>query len=189
MTDRWRNEERYRDRFGERGYRDWGRAYGRDYGSEGERYGGFQGPATDTYNPRSDYDRGPFPYSPEYGEGPGYVGGISYGRAPGDFGRPYRRRPDFRGRGPKGYVRPDDRIRDEVCDRLTDDPELDASDIEVKVDNGEVILSGLVDSRADKIRAEVDADEVSGVKDVQNLLRLGQGETATEAALAKRQPA
>jgi hypothetical protein len=38
-----------------------------------------------------------------------------------------------RGRGPKGYTRPDERIWEEVCDRLTDDPLLDASDMEVKV--------------------------------------------------------
>jgi hypothetical protein len=34
----------------------------------------------------------------------------------------YERQGRHRGRGPKGYTRSDDRIREEVCDRLTDDP-------------------------------------------------------------------
>jgi CBS domain-containing protein len=67
--------DRKREGFGRRGYLDLGRAYGRDYGSEGERYGGFRGRGIQTYSPRSDYDRGKFPYSPEYGQGPRYAGG------------------------------------------------------------------------------------------------------------------
>ena len=38
---------------------------------------------------------------------------------------------DYAGRGPRGYRRSDDRIGEDVCDRLTDDPALDASGIEV----------------------------------------------------------
>ena len=81
-----------------------------------------------------------------------------------------------RGRGPKGYSRSDERIRDDVNDRLTDDPFLDASDIEVMVDKGEVTLTGKVTSREDKRRAEDLADNVSGVKHVQNNLRLGRSD-------------
>ena len=40
-----------------------------------------------------------------------------------------------RGHGPKGYRRSDERIRDDVSDRLSDDSWLDASDIEVKVES------------------------------------------------------
>ena len=79
---------------------------------------------------------------------------------------------DHRGRGPKGYTRSDDRIREDVSDQLTDHPWIDASDIEVKVGAGEVTLSGLVASRADKRRAEDCAERVSGVKHVQNDLRV-----------------
>lgn len=90
-----------------------------------------------------------------------------------------RRRDDMRagehrGRGPKGYTRSDDRIREDVNDRLTDDAWLDASMIEVRVENGEVTLTGAVDSRQDKRRAEDIADRISGVKHVQNNLRLRQ---------------
>ena len=38
-----------------------------------------------------------------------------------------------RGRGPKGYTRSDERIREDVNDRLSDDPFVDASEIEVMV--------------------------------------------------------
>ena len=78
----------------------------------------------------------------------------------------------YRGRGPRGYVRSDERIREDVSDFLTDDPYLDASDIEVVVGNGEVTLNGTVDSRTAKRRAEDIAANVSGVRHVQNNLHL-----------------
>jgi osmotically-inducible protein OsmY len=83
-----------------------------------------------------------------------------------------------RGRGPRGYTRSDERIRDDVNDRLTDDPYVDASEIEVTVSGGEVTLSGTVDSRHAKRRAEDIADDVSGVTHVQNNLRVRQGGTS-----------
>jgi len=85
------------------------------------------------------------------------------------------------GRGPKGYVRSDDRIREDINDRLTDDWQLDASGIEVVVAVGEVTLTGNVDSREDKRRAEDLVESISGVRNVQNNLRVqqqGQGQGA-----------
>ena len=76
------------------------------------------------------------------------------------------------GRGPKNYTRSDDRIREDVNDRLTDDPHLDASEIDVKVSNCEVTLTGTVDSREAKRRAEDCVESVSGVKNVLNNLRV-----------------
>jgi len=87
-------------------------------------------------------------------------------------------RDEHRGRGPKGYRRSDDRIRDDVNDRLTDDPQVDASEIEVSVSDSEVTLSGTVDSRYAKRRAEDIADSISGVTHVQNNLRVRQNEGA-----------
>ena len=78
------------------------------------------------------------------------------------------------GRGPKGYRRSDERIREDVNDRLSDDYYLDASDIEVTVANTEVTLTGTVNSRSDKRRAEDLADSVSGVTNVENRLRVKQ---------------
>jgi len=80
----------------------------------------------------------------------------------------------FRGRGPKGYRRSDERIREDVCDRLSDDPMLDASEIEVRVQNGEVTLEGSVSDRQDKRRAETLVESCSGVDHVQNNIRVQQ---------------
>ena len=81
-------------------------------------------------------------------------------------------RAEHRGRGPKGYKRSDTRIEEDVNDHLTDDPYLDASDIQVAVKDGDVTLSGLVIRREDKRRAEDLAERVSGVANVQNNLRV-----------------
>ena len=77
-----------------------------------------------------------------------------------------------RGRGPKGYTRSDDRIREDVSDALSDDHHVDASEITVAVSGSEVTLTGTVASRQEKRRAEDCADRVSGVKHVQNNLRV-----------------
>jgi hypothetical protein len=81
-------------------------------------------------------------------------------------------RRSYRGRGPKGYRRPDDRIREDICVRLTDHPEIDASEIEIHVANGEVRLTGTVEDRQTKRLAERVAEDVPGVVDVHNQLRL-----------------
>jgi hypothetical protein len=76
----------------------------------------------------------------------------------------------FYGRGPKGYARSDERIREDVCERLSDNDEVDASDIEVTVRAREVTLEGSVETRRMKHIAEDLADSVSGVDDVHNRL-------------------
>jgi osmotically-inducible protein OsmY len=81
----------------------------------------------------------------------------------------------FAGRGPKGYQRSDDRLREEVSDRLMADDQIDASDIEVEVRDGEVILTGTVDNRWAKRRAEDCAERVMGVRDVMNQVRVEDG--------------
>jgi osmotically-inducible protein OsmY len=94
----------------------------------------------------------------------------------GDDDAERRRRMDeirsHRGKGPKGYTRSDDRIKEDVNERLSDDPHIDASEIEVSVENGEVTLTGTVDSRSAKRRAEDIVEALSGVKNVENRLRV-----------------
>ncbi len=77
----------------------------------------------------------------------------------------------FAGRGPRGYRRSDDRIREDVCDLLTDDWRIDASDVEVTVQNGEVTLSGTVHNRDEKRTTEDLVETISGVREVHNQLR------------------
>jgi osmotically-inducible protein OsmY len=76
------------------------------------------------------------------------------------------------GKGPKGWKRSDERIAEEVNQRLTDHPYVDPSGIEVAVQDGEVTLTGVVDERRAKRLAEDIAASVSGVRDVHNRLRL-----------------
>lgn len=85
----------------------------------------------------------------------------------------YQRQGGFghRGRGPRGHRRDDRRIYEEVCDRLTDARDIDASEIEVEVKDGEVTLRGMVPDRAMRRGAELLAESVGGVTFVQNDLR------------------
>ena len=98
--------------------------------------------------------------------------------------------------GNRGYRRSDDRINDEVHQRLTDDPWLDASEIGVEVKGGEVTLNGLVDNREAKHRAERLIENLAGVSHVQNNLRVkpdggltragrGFGSSALEAEMRR----
>lgn len=96
----------------------------------------------------------------------------------GDDDAKRRRRMDeiregnHRGKGPKNYTRSQERIKEDVSDKLSDDSFLDASGIEVEVNGSEVTLSGTVDSRYSKHRAEDLAEDVTGVTDVHNNLRV-----------------
>jgi hypothetical protein len=76
------------------------------------------------------------------------------------------------GRGPRSYQRSDERIREELNDRLTAHGMIDASDIECQVQNGEVTLTGFVGTRAEKRAAEDVAEDLHGVREVHNQLRL-----------------
>jgi osmotically-inducible protein OsmY len=157
-----------------------------------------------TYAPsmREDYameNRRGYPGRSQYGYGGDYRGRSEGGRGFwdkaadevsswfGDEDAERRRKQDHRGRGPKGYARSDERIREDVNDRLTDDWSVDASDIEVEVSGREVTLSGEVASRSDKRRAEDIAESVSGVSHVQNNLRVKQHKQAPPPRAIQRQ--
>ena len=66
---------------------------------------------------------------------------------------------------------------EDVCDRLTDAPDVDASDIEVNVTNGEVTLGGSVGDRRQKRRSEDLIENLSGVREVHNNLRVARPDT------------
>jgi osmotically-inducible protein OsmY len=80
----------------------------------------------------------------------------------------------YSGQGPRGYQRSDDRIKEDVCERLAQHGRIDASNIEVTVDQGEVTLRGTIPDRQMKRKAEDIVENVSGVKDVKNELRQRQ---------------
>jgi hypothetical protein len=81
--------------------------------------------------------------------------------------------------GPSGYKRSDERISDDAHERLTDDTWLDASNIGVSVSGGEITLSGTVESREAKHRAEHLVEDLTGVTHVQNNLRVARGNPLT----------
>lgn len=77
-----------------------------------------------------------------------------------------------RGRGPRGWRRSDEDVRDDVCGALTDDPRIDARTIEVSVQDGIVTLRGGVEDRFLKWLAEDVALSVRGTVDVDNELKI-----------------
>lgn len=81
-------------------------------------------------------------------------------------------RPDYRGRGPRGYRRTDETIREDVSEALYRSSEVDASEIEVFVSTGKVTLKGTVRTREQKKMAESTIENLAGVEDVYNELRL-----------------
>lgn len=83
-----------------------------------------------------------------------------------------------RGKGPKGYTRSDDRIKEDINEKLWFDDHLDASNIEIEVQNGEVTLTGTVEDRYSKRAAEDLIEDLSGVKHVQNNLRVDSSESS-----------
>lgn len=159
-------------------YRDESRASGR----RDERAGsGFGWPSEFGFPPEGSYSPyGNYPQSrrPDYDDGDrGFLerAGDEVMSWFGDRDARRRREEDHRGRGPKNYARSDERIREDVNDRLTEDVWIDASEIEVAVQDGEVTLTGTVEDRRAKRRAEDLADDVTGVKHVQNNLRYTSG--------------
>lgn len=78
----------------------------------------------------------------------------------------------YRGIGPKNYTRSDERVNEDLCERLTTDSDIDASEIEVKVADGTATLEGTVPQRWMKHRAEDVADSCSGVRNVENRIRV-----------------
>lgn len=126
-------------------------ASGRDFGGQGGYGGGYGasqgGPGRSSRG--EDYGRG--------GYGAATRGGSLVG-------------PSFRGKGPKGYVRSDERLREDICERLTDDHEIDASDVSVQARGGVVTLEGTVGARAIKHRIEDIVEQCGGVSDIRNHL-------------------
>lgn len=78
------------------------------------------------------------------------------------------------GKGPKGYRRADERIKEDVSDALERNPEIDASEIELDVKDGIVSLRGHVEDRRSKRLAEDVIENMYGVKDVRNELQVDQ---------------
>ena len=82
-----------------------------------------------------------------------------------------------RGKAPKNYVRSDERVFKDVCETLTAQDAVDASDITVTVEKGVVTLDGNVATDHMKELAEEAIMDLPGVKSVRNTLRAMNKET------------
>ncbi len=163
-------------RFGREEERDFGGRYGEDWRGRGP---GFYGsPMVGRFGLRGDDSGRGYDYGRGYARGPDEgFGGREDERGPlerlGDKVREGFRR--MTGRPPKAYTRSDDRIREDIYDRLMMGW-VDAENVEVQVKSGEVTLTGTVESRSDKRLIEDIADDVLGVKDIHNQLKVGRRE-------------
>jgi hypothetical protein len=180
--DRYRNE-RYRDRSDDRlsedrfGEERWLRSPDQEF----ETSGPYREPQGEGWNRVPRYGApayGRSGYGSDYGR-PGFAGYDSgrrnygvQGYAPSPHVPSPAPRGGFSGRGPKGYTRTDERIKEDVCESLSWNDEVDATEITVRVAGGEVTLEGRVETRHMKRLAEDIAEEVSGVQDVHNTLRV-----------------
>jgi len=207
--DAWRDDDRSRWSGPARGVSEYGSRYGSNYDRTGSNYDMGQGGSNYGTGSNYGYSSGA-PYAARYSSyGPGSSQGFQgYGqgtgarasypqgdRDAGNFGQGYGQygsefqgsagRGSFAGRGPKGYQRSDARISEDVCDRLAESPEVDASNIEVKVENGEVTLTGSVAERGEKRRAEDLIENVSGVREVHNHLRVNRGQGGHDDGLGR----
>jgi hypothetical protein len=124
-------------------------------------YGGY-GVAPTDYGPSTGYG---------YGPAQSYIG--DQGQSSRSLSQSHQR--NFAGRGPRNYKRSDERIREDLNERLTRHPDLDATDIDVRVTNCQVILMGVVEDRRAKRLAEDIAEDVWGVDDVRNELKVRHG--------------
>jgi len=150
--------------WGQRG-QNYGETFGRGYA--GGEFGG-QG-----FSGQSSGDQ-------SYGS-PSYGNQSSSGQGSrGEYGQGYAGR-GLSGRGPKGYQRSDERIKEQLCERLTDDDDIDASEISIEVKNGEATLTGTVGSREEKRAAEELAERSPGVREVQNHLRVTQDRSSGQS--------
>jgi osmotically-inducible protein OsmY len=156
------------------GQSDWQRDAGGGYWGQGASGGqGIGGSGTWRQVQSRDWDA----------QGQGGRGGTGFSAAGSWMAGPHS------GRGPQGYQRSDARIEEDICEHLTHHGMLDATGIQVLVENGEVTLTGTVESRQAKRLAEDILDGISGVRDVHNRLRVhqDQGQTHQNPFMAQAQ--
>lgn len=178
MGGDWGNEG-YSGGYGQGG---WGQGTNERYSQQGILGGGYSqtdqriGAARGGWNQQSSQygGRGVQGQGGLYGQGGYNEGMYGQGGMQHRFGsQGYQGYGQHRGKGPSGFTRSDERIKEMVCEALTDNDQVDATHIDITVKNGEVVLSGTVEDRHQKRIAEDVVEQCSGVKDVQNQIRVG----------------
>lgn len=160
------------ERFGDAGFNhdyDYDRTrYGYPENRNADHFG--RGRRSDYYNPnRNEWTR-PHDNDRDWWDRTGDEVASWFGDEEAERRRERDKRNDHRGKGPKGYKRSDEKIKSELEDELYNDSYIDASDMEVTVNDAEVTLTGSVESKWIKRRAEDLAETITGVEVVKNHL-------------------
>ena len=113
---------------------------------------------------------------------PSYVGSLYRGERRGEESfrehkwQQSRERPGLLARvyarGPKGYTRSDERIKEDISEKLWRSEHVDSSEVTVAVNYGVVTLTGTVPERWMRHEIEDVADDCFGVKDIENHVRV-----------------
>lgn len=150
-----------------RDHDDWSSARGQQGSREYSGYTGRQ--AGEGYGRSSGYGN---PEHDRYGGDSGYRGTPFVSPADTQQSHSGLGRQSYSGVGPKNYTRSDERITEDLCERLTQDHDIDASELEVKITSGMATLEGTVPQRWMKHRAEDLADDCAGVRNVENRIKV-----------------
>lgn len=154
-----------------------------DYGRQSQRYSSGedssnqQGYGGQNFNRQSQTS---FGRDQEYGQGSGQgFTSQNYGQQSQSSGMQSGR--SYRGMGPKGYTRSDERLKEDISEKLMENDEIDASDVTIECREGVVTLEGTVNERRLKHRIEDIVEQCHGVKDIENRLtvkRDGQSQSS-----------
>ncbi len=177
-----REQQRYRS-FGERGSPRYGSQGYDPRGNEGfysdqQRYfgTGYSGEGGSGFGGGYGEDR--WRRSPS---GAGQFRAAESGRYPGTYGESHAGEPRqgllqrMFHRGPKGYQRSDERLREDISERLMQADDVDPSEVTVVVASGKVTLEGTVPDRYMKHYIEDLVDMCPGVQDIDNRVRVDRG--------------
>lgn len=137
---------------------------------------GVRGRGRSAYGERGGYggSHGGYAYGSRYGYG-GY-------RPEGSYAGGHERQSRTYPRGPKGYQRSDERLKEDICERLMESYYIDSSEVSVDVKGGKVSLEGSVPTRHMKHAIEDIVDACPGVTDIDNRVRVGIAVTTPTAA-------
>ncbi|MFO1350049.1 MAG: BON domain-containing protein [Gammaproteobacteria bacterium] len=78
----------------------------------------------------------------------------------------------YANRGPKGYKRSDERLKEDISERLMQSHHIDPSEVSIEVKDGKVTLEGTVTERHMKHAIEDLVEACPGVQDVDNRVRV-----------------
>ncbi len=82
---------------------------------------------------------------------------------------------DHRGKGPRSYQRTDERILEDIVEKVSSRG-IDASDVEIRIDKGDVRLSGSMPGRQSRRVLEDIVEDVAGVRNVENGIRVSNSD-------------